>query len=68
MKYQNALVSAVMMVLGAITLTGMAYSDEYPQAAASESVGFDALAHNLFDGSKMACADDQPQVAQASVQ
>ena len=68
MKYQTAIVSAVMMVLGAITLTGMAYSDQFPQATQAESVGFDALAHNLFDGSKMASADDHPQVAQANVQ
>jgi hypothetical protein len=68
MKYQNAIFSAVMTVLGAITLAGMAYSDEFPQAAQAESVGFDALAHNLFDGSKVACADDHAQVAQANVQ
>lgn len=56
------------MALGAVMLTGMAYSDRFPQAAQAESVGFDALAHNLFDGSKIACADDQSQVAQASAQ
>ena len=68
MKYQNALVSIVMMALGAVTLTGMAYSDEFPQQAAAESAGFDALAHNLFDANKLACADEPAQVAQASVQ
>jgi hypothetical protein len=68
MKYQNVLVSAVMMALGAITLTGMAYSDDFPQQAAAESAGFDALAHNLFAADKLACADAPAQVAQASVQ
>ncbi|MES2151863.1 MAG: hypothetical protein V4508_18945 [Pseudomonadota bacterium] len=67
MRYQNGFISIVTLVLALITVTGIAYTDQFPQAARAESVGFDALAHNLFDGSKVACADDKQQLAQANV-
>ena len=68
MRYQNGFVAVVALVLSLITLTGMVYTDEFPQAAQAESVGFDALAHNLFDGAAVACNDDKQQVAQTSTQ
>jgi hypothetical protein len=57
MRYKDAIITAIALVLSLLTLTGMAYTDQFQQAAVTESAGFDALAHNLFDGAKMACAD-----------
>lgn len=68
MRYQNGFVAVVALVLSLITLTGMAYTDEFPQAARAESVGFDALAHNLFGGVAIACNDDKQQVAEERTQ
>jgi hypothetical protein len=60
MRFQNVIMSVVMVVVASVTLTGIAHSDQYVQAAQAEVVGFDALAHALF-----ASADDskegQPQ-------
>ncbi len=39
-----------MLTLAAITMVGSVYADQFPQASRAESVGFDALAHDLFDG------------------
>jgi len=39
-----------MLTLAAITMVGSVYADQFPQASHAESVGFDALAHDLFDG------------------
>ncbi|MDL2356824.1 MAG: hypothetical protein QFF03_16355 [Pseudomonadota bacterium] len=47
-----------------MTLTGMAYTPQFQQAAVAENAGFDALAHDLFDGSKIACADTDKASAQ----
>jgi hypothetical protein len=68
MRYQNVTVFIVTLALAAITLTGTAYTSEFPQAAQAEAAGFDALAHDLFDGALLACADDEPQLAEASAQ
>jgi hypothetical protein len=57
MRNKDAIFTAIALVLSMVTLTGMAYTEQFQQAARAESVGFDALAHDLFDGSKMACAD-----------
>jgi hypothetical protein len=57
MRNKDAIFTAIALVLSLMTLTGMAYTEQFQQAARAESVGFDALAHGLFDGSKMACAD-----------
>jgi hypothetical protein len=57
MRYKDAIMTAIALVLSLMTLTAMAYTEQYQQAAGVESAGFDALAHNLFDGAKMACAD-----------
>jgi hypothetical protein len=59
MKFKDAIITAIALVFSLAILTGMAYSDQFQQAAVAESGGFDALAHDLFNGSKMACADDR---------
>ena len=61
MRNKDAIFTAIALVLSLMTLTGMAYTEPFQQAARAESVGFDALAHNLFDGSKMACAEQQAE-------
>jgi hypothetical protein len=49
MRIQNGLVGIVALVLAALTMLGSVYSDQYSQASQIQSVGFDALAHDLFD-------------------
>ena len=65
MRYKDATITAIALLVGLTTLTGMAYTDQFQHAAVTESTNFDALAHNLFDGSTMACAE---QLAGASAQ
>jgi hypothetical protein len=67
MRFKDAIISAIALVFSLTALTGMAYSEQFQQAALAESAGFDALAHDLFDGSLMACADVQ-QAADGSAQ
>lgn len=51
MKIQHCVMTMVAMVLLAmLTISGTLLSEQYPQAAQAHSVGFDALAHSLFDG------------------
>ena len=50
MRYQNGIVTIVALALAALTLVGSVYADQFPQATQAESVGFDALAHDLFGG------------------
>lgn len=57
MRIKDALITVVALVLSLGVLTGMAYSEQYQQAARVESGAFDALAHDLFDGVKVASAD-----------
>jgi hypothetical protein len=57
MRIKDAIITVVALALSLAALTGMAYSEQYQQAATAESAGFDALAHDLFNGAKMACAD-----------
>jgi hypothetical protein len=59
MRYKDAIITAIALLVSLMTLTGMAYTDQFQQAAVTESAGFDALAHNLFDGAKIACADGE---------
>lgn len=49
-----------MLTLAAITMVGSVYTDQFPQATHAESVGFDALAHDLFDG--LVTPGDQDEV------
>jgi hypothetical protein len=60
MRIRDTFVAVVTLVLAVITVTGMAYTDQYPQAATAESVGFDALAHQVFSS---AAEDDAAKVA-----
>ena len=60
MRFRDTLISVVTLVLGLITVTGMAYTDQFPQAATAESVGFEALAHQVFSTSD---EDSASQVA-----
>ncbi len=51
MRYRDGIIStAVAVMMGLVTLTGVAFSDQYPQAAQAERVGFEALAHQMFGG------------------
>lgn len=57
MRYKDAIITAIALAVSLTVLTGMAYSDQFQQAAVTENAGFDALAHNLFDGARTACAE-----------
>ena len=59
MRCQNGFIAAVALVLSLVTLTGAVCSGQFLQAAQAESVGFDALAHDLFGGGQVASADQQ---------
>jgi hypothetical protein len=59
MQFKDAIISAIALVFSLTVLTGMAYSEQFQQAALAESAGFDALAHDLFDGARIACADER---------
>jgi hypothetical protein len=48
MRYQNGIIAIVGFVLAAVMAVGTVYSDQFPQASAAESIGFDALAHDLL--------------------
>ena len=48
MRYQNGIIGLVTLALAAVVATGAVYSDQFPQASTAESVGFDALAHDLL--------------------
>ena len=49
MRYQNGIIGIVTLLLAAVTTLGTVFTDEYSQASQAQSVGFDALAHDLFD-------------------
>lgn len=59
MRYQNGIMPLIALILAMITVTGIAYTEQFPQAAHAEQVGFDALAHNLF------ASDDAAQSEEA---
>jgi hypothetical protein len=67
MRFKDVIISAVAVVFSLAVLTGMAHSEQFQRAAVAESTGFDALAHDLFNGSKIACAVDLP-AAEGSAQ
>jgi hypothetical protein len=50
MRIQNGFFIVLAFALAAITAFGTIYTDPYQQASQSQSTGFDALAHDLFDG------------------
>ena len=49
MRYQNGIIILVSLAVAAVATLGSVYSEQYPQASRAESVGFDALAHELLD-------------------
>lgn len=49
MRIQNSFFTVVALALAALTAFGTIYTDPFQQASQSQSVGFDALAHDLFD-------------------
>jgi cytochrome b subunit of formate dehydrogenase len=64
MRYQKAIMMVASIAMAMLTLTGTALTDQFPQAASAQSVGFDALAHDLFDSALIASADDEVAEAQ----
>ena len=60
MRNKDAFTTAIALVLSLVTLTGMAHTDQFQQAAVAENAGFDALAHNLFDGASLSCIGGAP--------
>jgi hypothetical protein len=52
MRYRDAIVSVITVLVAVVTLAGMAHTDEFAQATYAEAVGFDALAHEVFAPSK----------------
>lgn len=50
MRIQHGIIAIITFILAAVTTLGSVYSDQFSQAAVSESGSFDALAHALFDG------------------
>lgn len=59
MRYKDAIIAAVALVISLTALTGMAHTEQFQQAAQIENGSFDALAHDLFDGARLACNDAQ---------
>lgn len=57
MRFKDAFVTGLALVLSLSTLTGMAYTEQFQQAARFEVGGFDALAHDLFDHSQLASGE-----------
>ena len=49
MRYQNGIAGIVGVMLAAVMTVGTLYADHFPQASRAQSVGFDALAHDLLD-------------------
>ena len=49
MRIHNTVMVLVTVVIALLLVSGTALTEQYPQAARAQSVGFDALAHNLFD-------------------
>jgi hypothetical protein len=61
MRYQNGFIGMISLALAAVLAAGAVYTDQFPQASHAESVGFDALAHSLFDG----VLGDEPAAGQS---
>jgi hypothetical protein len=67
MKIKDAITTVLALALSLGALTCMTYSEQFQRAALAESGSFDALAHDLFDGSKLASADRR-QATEGSAQ
>jgi hypothetical protein len=57
MRFKDAIITVFALALSLGVLAGMAYSEQFQRAAMAENGTFDALAHDLFDGSRVASAD-----------
>ena len=68
MRFQNIILPIVMLVLGALSLTGAAFADGLPQAAHAESAGFDALAHDLFGSNAAPLVELDGKLAEAETE
>ena len=60
MRYQNGIIAIVGLIMAGLMTLGTVYADQFPQASSAESVGFDALAHDLLDGLLGAADDAEP--------
>ena len=60
MRYQNGIIGIVSLLMAALMALGTVYADQFPQASSAESVGFDALAHDLLGGLLGAAEDTEP--------
>ncbi|MDB5934155.1 MAG: hypothetical protein JWQ01_1499 [Massilia sp.] len=56
MRIKDVIFTIAALALSLSVLTSMAYSEQFQQAAKVESGTFDALAHDLFNGAKVASA------------
>jgi hypothetical protein len=56
MRIKDAVITIIGLLLSLTVLTSMTYSEHFQRAAVAERGTFDALAHDLFDGSKVASA------------
>jgi ABC-type uncharacterized transport system permease subunit len=50
MRFKNAFVTVIALLLSLTVLTGLIHSEQFQQAAVVERGSFDVLAHYLFDG------------------
>lgn len=62
MRIKDAIITGTALVLSLSALTGLAYTEQFQQAARFEVGGFDALAHDLFDASTLASAESTSAV------
>ncbi|MFP5393490.1 MAG: hypothetical protein ACLGI6_18395 [Gammaproteobacteria bacterium] len=61
MKICQSVVSVVGFVLAMLLVSATFLAEQFPQAAEAQSVGFDALAHSIFDGSGERVAEGEAQ-------
>ena len=59
MRYQNGIIGIVGLLMAGLMALGTVYADQFPQASSAESVGFDALAHDLLGGLLGAAEDTE---------
>jgi hypothetical protein len=50
MRIQNGFFMAIFLALAALTAFGSIYTEPFQRASQHQNAGFDALAHDLFDG------------------
>lgn len=60
MRYQNGIIAIVGLTMVGLMTLGTVYADQFPQASSAESVGFDALAHDLLADLLGAADDTEP--------